>query len=300
MVWIDAGADLADSCIGPWLSSPYGTASVHFRPLALYNPDTFYWLRDQAEPPTEGYPKVHTSKLPQTISALVRTYGESLNPEVMAEDPIYALHEVFSLISVSRAYYLDMIASVLNTAIAERSSKSSKKRTDTREVLIHSHRLLEHHCEQICNSLESLKSLQLAGLPRSDSAVAQSALARIVQDHEYLRMSAERMMARCSNESTIIMSEIGAEEARRGIDQSRSTHKVTVLAAVYVPLSFACSVFGMNFVTINDIHQGFKLWAIVTILVLFLSFLLLVWDLDAIKSTWYRRMPSWVSKGASQ
>ncbi|MCJ1387072.1 hypothetical protein MMC17_010201 [Xylographa soralifera] len=242
IVWIDVGADLADSCIGPWLSSSYGTSSAHFRPFTLYNPDTFYWIRDAVKQPVkEG---ARTGKLPQAILPLVKAYGESLYPNEMAKNPIYALHEVFGLICVSKLYYLDMTASVLDTAIAESSTKVSIKTADTRDILIHSHRLLEQQCEQICNILEFLRSLELNNIPRSNSNVTHTALARTVQDLEYLRMSAERLMTRCNDESAIISREIAAKEAGRGIEQSKSTHKVTLLAAVYVPLSFACSVFG--------------------------------------------------------
>lgn len=59
-------------------------------------------------------------------------------------------------------------------------------------------------------------------------------------------MQCERAMAMAVNIASIA-------EARRGIQQGKDVFKVTLLAAVYVPLSFATSLFGMNF---KEFGQG--------------------------------------------
>lgn len=229
----------------------------------------------------------------------------------MATDPIYALHEVFSLLCTSEAYYLDMIYSVTNAAIVSNSlarslssSRTTTKRADTHAILINSYRLLERHAEQITGAINFLKSQQRlradnnnntdmntninidTNISRSPSALARAALTQNLQDFTYLLRSTTQLQARCSTEAGLIVSAISAEEARRGIEQSKSSHKFTVLAAIYVPLSFSCAFFGMNFVMIDGARHGFQIWAIVTIPVFLLSFMLLAWDSDKIRGWW--------------
>ena len=106
---------------------------------------------------------------------------------------------------------------------------------------------------------------------------------RIVHDFEYLLESINRLKDRCNNELNFIMSEAAVNDAEWSKAQSKSNHKFTVLATIYVPLSFSSGLFGMNFLKINTIRQGFILWTVVTLPLFFLSLFILIWDREYIQ-----------------
>ena len=75
-------------------------------------------------------------------------------------------------------------------------------------------------------------------------------------------------------------------DAQGGIELSRGSHKFALLVAIYVPLSFTCSTFGMNFVNVDDVAWGFKVWAIVTAPICLLSTTMLLWGGEHIVRLW--------------
>jgi hypothetical protein len=288
IVWLDAGTDLCNSPLGPWLGSSDAPFHTHFRPVTLYEPDIAF-LAPRFRP---DYAKetghIPLGSLAQSISLLPRIYGESLEPEEAAADPIYALQEVFRFLAHSECQYLDMISSVLEANTTENLANAATTHEELRAILIHSHRALKHRQTQFTEMLDFLKLRCSTDMITPRSLLAQSSVARSCQDYEYLFSTAEKLVARCNHELNIIMSEISVEEARRGITQSKRTHKFTGLAAIYVPFTFGCSIFGMNFVEIPTVQQGFRLWAIVVVPTFFLSLLVLYWDPDAILKFWRR------------
>lgn len=56
----------------------------------------------------------------------------------------------------------------------------------------------------------------------------------------------------------LIMSSVSVQDSRLSINQSRRGSQLTLLALIYVPLSFVTGTFGMNIQQIND--SGPNLW----------------------------------------
>lgn len=92
-------------------------------------------------------------------------------------------------------------------------------------------------------------------------------------------------MSRCRNELDIIMNEAMIEDARRGIVLSRNSQKFAAFAGFYVPFSFKCSVFGMDFIQIDGFGKGFELWIAVSMPVS-VSLTVLFWNSDYVNRLW--------------
>lgn len=84
------------------------------------------------------------------------------------------------------------------------------------------------------------------------------------------------------------MNNANISEARRGIEQGRRVFKFTLLAFTYVPLSFSCSIFGMNFVQFARPGRGFLTWTLVSLPIFLISLLIILWDGPKL-SRWAKR-----------
>ena len=284
-VWQDAGKDLSNSPSGPWLDSQHAPFNTHIWPVTIHQRDSPFLkprlprkestasIRSTASPP---------HGIPQTMSRVPTIYGRDTHTEELAHDPLCALTEVFRLIAASEAQFLEMCSLVLEKNIDGDFSQASTKQEATRVILVDLQKTLERHSTRIAAIVEFLRNDDCLDVPRSDSDVTRTSIKFLHRDFEYLLQSIRDHISRCIHELNTMMSEISVNEARRGMDQTRRAFKFTVLAALYIPLSFTCSLFGMNFVQFNDIAHGIRAWMALTIPLFVLSLLFLSWNTETI------------------
>ena len=284
-VWQDAGKDLSNSPSGPWLDSQHAPFNTHIWPVTIHQRDSPFLkprlprkestasIRSTASPP---------HGIPQTMSRVPTIYGRDTDTEELAHDPLYALSEVFRLIAASEAQFLEMCSLVLEKNIDGDFSQASTKQEATRVILVDLQKTLERHSTRIAAIVEFLRNDDCLDVPRSDSDVTRTSIKFLHRDFEYILQSIRDHISRCIHELNTMMSEISVNEARRGMDQTRRAFKFTVLAALYIPLSFTCSLFGMNFVQFNNIAHGIRAWMALTIPLFVLSLLFLSWNTETI------------------
>lgn len=278
IIWSDAGLDLRDSLHGPWCD-PKLNPQVHFRPVLLQK--AISTPVDQSDPifPELPQPQMIGSNLHQSICMLPKEYGSSLYPRLMAQSPIYAMAELFTFASAAEAQYLDMVRSVLDANTSQKASPGRNER-DWRTILVFAYRGLDQHRHQVSATLDFLRhqrrSLDHAS-PKPHPEI-EATLASICLDYEYILDAIDRLKERCDHEVNLIMSGAAVEDALWSRKQSANNFKFTVLATFYVPLSFANSIFGMNFVEPESLRQGFAWWATVTFPVLLISLSFLIWN----------------------
>ena len=267
---------------GPWLDSMQGPTNTHFRPVTLPGPDfTVGPLpQDQFSPDDEG----KSVSLHQSATLLPRKYGTSLDPQLMAADPVYALTELFTFLCASETQYLDMIRSVLDDNVASIHNEGANSKGDIRAILVFSYRGLEHRRDQITATIDFLKGQSEPGQISNYSAISL-----VIRDYEFLIRKTNELMKRCDHEWNVIMSEAAVDDAQWSRDQSRSQHKFTVLASIYLPLSISSSLFGMTFFNLNSLQKGFTLWTVVTISLFLFSLVMLLWDRNYVKQAWNRK-----------
>ena len=286
-VWQDAGKDLSNSPSGPWLDSQHAPFNTHIWPVTIHRRDTAFLeprlLQKQSTTSTH-WPALPPHGIPQTMSRVPTIYGRDSDTEELAHDPLCALTEIFRLIAASEVQFLEMCSLVLEKNIDGDFSQSSTKQEATRVILVDLQNTLERHSTRIAAIVEFLRNDDCLDVPRSNSDVTRTSMKFLHRDFEFLLQSIRDHISRCIRELNTMMSEISVNEARRGMDQARRAFKFTVLAALYIPLSFTCSLFGMNFVQFNDLTRGIKAWAALTVPLFILSLLFLSWKTDAIVS----------------
>ncbi|KAK8043212.1 hypothetical protein PG994_013695 [Apiospora phragmitis] len=185
----------------------------------------------------------------------------------MPTHPIGSLIIIFRYFCAAESHYLDMVATVLEDVIPDSQivPVARKRETipDIRRIILHSNRMLRRRRAHITDILQYLDCHSAAFSEGTSGNIPSVKLLKTDLDH--LLLSNADLMSRCQHDLDSMTSEATFEDAERGITLSKSSRKFTAFAAIYVPLAFTSSVFGMNFIQINDISWGFKLWVLVTI-----------------------------------
>ena len=289
IVWLDCGDDLCQSPSGPWLDSPESQFHTYFRPIALYKPNIA--LKDHQTTVTHDgstSPRLPSTKLPQSVSLLPELYGRSLNSRAMNKDPFYALTELFDFFCASELESFNIISIKLDDIRNSSSDLEANSMAQMQANLAHHRKALEDHVHKIFETWSFVKNRRFLRWPRSQTSKAYKAAARIEHDLEYLRDRSRVLQKRCERELTIMNNNANIAEARRGIDQGKRVFKITVLAFLYVPFSFSCSIFGMNFVQFSDLRHGYWVWVSVTLPILVISVLYITWEDITWDQRWLR------------
>lgn len=281
-IWSDAGTDLEESPQGPWDATKH---SFHFRPVSLHPLRLASMNKRHKMFPTETLAP-SAKKLQHSLPLLRDAYSQIFTEKLDIESPITALDLVLRYFCASEIQYLDMIASVLEASTqSSRHPKDFRKKqssAETRAILLNSRRILRYRRSRIKDVIEYVRFHGTAGAAVADSEAALS-ISSLLRDLEHLFLSNGELMLRCEHEVEAITNEAIFEDAQAGIALSKSSHKFAVFVAIYAPVTFTCSVFGMNFVSIGDISWGLELWAMVTIPICIISSLFVFWDSELIQ-----------------
>ena len=173
----------------------------------------------------------------------------------MQEDPFFALHDIINFYITSEAQFLSFLD--------EQDKKDSKLESEHSNImdtyslmnLLDNQTMLEDHSRQLNYLLGVIKIRGSESWPKSPDKVCEEAAQNLQRDVEYLINRAEAIRLRSERSITLSMGVASIEDARRGIQQNQNVLKFTVIAAIYVPLSFTASLFGMNF---RELGQGNK------------------------------------------
>ena len=272
LIFTDCGEDLAASPHGPWLGDT-NTRAVDPRtslvPLHRY-------VRDDAESVDQAGGYAHERNedfaagygFRQNAGQMHIDYGRTQKHHVMCTHPLYAMSDVFMLVAVSEAKFLNMLAQKLTrdsqdviTDDKEIDSLADETTVSAQENLIHSRQVLETHIidlKEVTGFFRRQRELNLwEALESSEggSAVYDCAVRVFECDFQHLLQRAEGLHRQCESAMVIAMNSASIAEAKRGLTQARRVFKFTVLASVYVPFSFTSSFMGMN---VTEINQGSK------------------------------------------
>jgi hypothetical protein len=281
IVWLDAGDDLYQSPKGPWSSNLSGsTLHTHFKPVTLYRPNIVFKRHQVTQDRNSAQEQLGANnKLAQSISLLSRYYGKSLNASAMHDDPLYAMNEVFAFVNASEVQCLNTIATNLKENTANTININPQASAELQSNLLHNREVLKRHVYRASEVLTFLKSRHLLDWPKSPGgSKANLAVARLQQDFEYLLDRGKTLQSQCEQELAMMMNNANIAEARRGVEQGSRVFKLTVLASVYIPLSFTCALFSMTFVQFENNLKGLYVWISITIPIFLISTLIITWS----------------------
>lgn len=185
--------------------------------------------------------KLSLGAIPQSLARLPKCFETSRDIDPLHKDPIYALNHVLSFFVCCEAYSLSFMASQIDRYSALNDGTPEVTEAEALSNLLHCQRLLERHVEELRHGLRMVRAWN------SGNDAVKAAASSLEQDLVYLIERAFTLKSRSETSVSLSMNVASISEARRSIQQNRSLFRFTVIASIYVPLSFVASLFGMNF-----------------------------------------------------
>lgn len=203
--------------------------------------------------------------IPQSLATLPKLYKTDSRATLSNKDPISALHRVFLFFVASEAYCLSFMASQINQHSSLGRGAADVADTEGLSNLLHCQQLLERHIDELRYARRIVKGWRL---PNPDPENVHTILTR---DLEYLVERALTLKNRAETSINLSMSIASIDEARRSVQQNTSVFRFTVIASIYVPLSFVATVFGMNFRQFGQGNLSIWIYFVVSIPVFIVS-----------------------------
>jgi hypothetical protein len=283
IVCSDNGRDLHKSPAGPWLGSDF----VGFYTRTFPVPEHHLWdlaRRGRSTPTASGASSTSILKeLPQSLGLLRNNFTDGQDIATMHEDPMYAMNRIFSLFVCSEAHNLAFLAQQIDIYTVHTEASTEVADTETLSKILHCRQLLERHVEELRYVLRVTRSSgQLT------NEIVNSAAAMLNEDLLYLIERAVSLRNRSETSINLLMSVASIGEARRSVAQNKNLFRFTIIASVYVPLTFVATIFGMNFRQFGQGELSVWIYFAVSAPVLIVSALFLFIDLKTIKKVFCR------------
>jgi hypothetical protein len=280
LIWTDAGGEDRDPEI-PLSQLPafkeyqydFKVCSTVLRRSSPY--------QEQAAGSSERYPERFNIK--QTFNLLHRVHARTLKPGIVKLSPIYALNEVFAFAAASENQFLNMIDEVLNDRMESLTSAPDDENGPKVHDIQYDRNILDAHRIRIKEHVAFLIAHDDATWfePFRANTPAEAVAARLslTRDFQHLEARANYLVLRCERAMEMIMNNASLTEARFSNQQSvgvaNLTRMTTLVTILYVPSSFVCAFFGMNFSDFGQGDLGLWVYASVSVPVLGISLIFL-------------------------
>jgi hypothetical protein len=241
------------------------------------------------DPAADPHGAADDGSLVQITSLLPREFHLTLDHEIAALDPLYALSPIFKLAaSESNTFLAGLMRryEIIGGSIWD--PKHSKKFVE--QLILYKH-LLDDNASRHEQVLRFVQSPDLAEwaekLDAEQSKIADRAKRDVQADYEYLLSRCREYSAQHQTAISILTSAAALSESRKQISLATQVTKLTILATVFLPLSFCTSIFGMNFVELD--HLSIWIWALVTVVIGIVTLVVYGWDERETWLGWIRR-----------
>ena len=195
-------------------------------------------------------PPTRSARTPQTASFLCYNYGRTLKPEMMKDDTVYALSEVFELVASSHNQYLNLMR-------AKIEAYHQSERPSDLPALKYLKQLLLRYIMQSQEVLQSFDNTASSKWPKSKEVKARATSKSLKCDFERLNQRAEHLHQECKEIIGVLMNIIALDGSNQQMLAAERVQKLTFMAFIFVPLSFTTSFFGMN---LTELKSKLSIW----------------------------------------
>lgn len=287
----DSGKDLQEGPPGPWFDGSLRQLDDIFLPvifpkprIAIAKPSTEDGAGDDSCGPNNLINAV--SKSSQTSAHLGgEQYGLYLDPDLMAVDPFYAVHDVFAFCAASECQFLNMIKHKLDLEDQRPFVHDEDAIINSIANLKYHKALVEDHIRNLEQTVAVIRGHAMGAGPswpqsadRDLQAKALHAAQTLERDFMYLLQYAHSLRKRCKEGTNNISNNAILAESKKAIIQTKNVARLTLLAFFFIPLSFTTSFFGMNFVEFGQGTQHIWLWFAVSVPVFTFALVVCFWD----------------------
>lgn len=212
-----------------------------------------------------GHPGLSHNNLTEPSTHLPKEHHLFLDHAIAAQDPIYALYPIFRFTASSAKQAMSMITQQYEIISSTRWDRSLW-RTHLDQLVLQKHILDDHVCQHQA-ALRFWTSSDhehwTKTLTTDQAKTATKAKDSISDDYEYLIQRCRALSDHHSTAINILTATASLAEAEESIQVAKQVTKLTVLATIFLPLSFCASIFGMNFRELNNL--SIWIWIVVTV-----------------------------------
>lgn len=295
VVWLDSGKDLSESVEGPWFPR-HGTRAweTYFFPVIVHQvADTPSWSMNERLPRTmpSAYAASNRAtsanktaagewKAAQNICLLPFQYGSRLDKELARQDALYALSELFQFAASAEVQLLNFLQSRIEH---ELSFVGDQKVGQNHPVSLLNLKYIKTQltplAQRFAETVSILQSRHSLDWPRAEnSATAERGAVLLLADFEYLLQRAGTLTRECEQGMATLANSSVLEESRHSASLALRVQRLTVIATIFIPLSFACSFWGMNFKEFGTGSQPLWMWLVLAAPITFFSYIIYRWS----------------------
>jgi hypothetical protein len=264
-------------------------------PLVLHRPKIAI---SQPEPPAPSLSPPRAGTAPPAITVLGPSspttttpcpnlfnlpsqYGSTLDPDLARIDAFYAFSELISVAASSENQLLNLLKERIDLGLHtfhgfEDWSLGSLQYFTT---------LLQGVIERAEGAIYLVENEAHSKWPTATQQVWQvqtreTARKLLLDDYRFILRRARSIAATVQEGIAAITTEVAMRNAQRSIEQGRRVGRITVLAYLFLPLSFVTSIYGMNFISFEEEPpwKGAAIFVGTLVGVLIPSMLLCFWD----------------------
>ena len=279
VVWLDGGKRLSNS-YDLWLGSAY------FNPLPVIHhhskmssiQGTLENIDASCTEPQSADLIIGRASMNQSMQVLPFELDMLLDAKTAKADAFYALHNVFQHAAYSEAQALNVLDSQIKQEIGVLTHES--ERSSSLDSLQYFILLLDRHVEQINQTLRAVRVRGGQDWPKTKgkSKRAKRAAEKLRDNFDGLLARGLDLRRQCINGMSVMMNRAVVAESRKGIEQAERVKRLTVLATIFIPISFVTSLFGMNFREFGTGKLSIWLFVAVAIPVLICAYIAFIWN----------------------
>lgn len=307
VVWLDNGNDLANSFEGPWKpregTRPWET---YFFPVIVPQPSD---ITQPTVGKSEYYSPFSTPLLipqshghgsaewraAQNICHLPMQYGSRLDKDLASKDALYGLSELFQFAAAAEAQFLNLISARIQQEMSFVGYSNVARNYSTSLLnLKYIKTQLKLHMENLSEITSILNNRQISDWPKAESSgsserpsVTERTSVLLTLDFEHLLHRAGDLARECDLGVETLVNSSVLDESRRSYHMAVKVQRLTIIATIFIPLSFICSVWGMNFQELGSGTQ--PIWKYFASALPVIAFSLVVYTWDSL-ARFYKRL----------
>ncbi|KAG9250044.1 uncharacterized protein F5Z01DRAFT_667467 [Emericellopsis atlantica] len=297
IAWMDQGRPLEKSPTGPWTSHIASNAT----PLPIiqhHHKMAFRTTSNRLDPDANAAAEVQqsTAILPlqyYSLAALVDLARRA------PQDPLSMCIPLFAHAAFSEVQFLNLMESKTQIQI---NLVAEAVPADALATFQYFANILNRHAQQLKNSIRAICKLAerssqgSSPIPRSaassdtqtkstgpSSSGGTFTAKGLLEDYEQLHARCIYLSKMCTRGITLAMNKAMIEESSKAIEQSKRLKRLTVLATLFIPLSFSSSLFGMNIDLLGQSTVRFWWFFVLCIPIMLFSYVLYLWDLEVLR-----------------
>lgn len=309
---MDHGRPLEKSPSGPWTSHIEAKATT--LPILQYHHKmAFRTTGNRLDPAANASAEVQqsTTILPLQYDSLIALVDLARRAP---QDPLSMCIPLFAHAAFSEVQFLNLMESRIQIQI---NTIAEGIPDDALGTFQYFSNILSRHAQQLKDNTRTLHSLaersgqRLNGI-RAESPMGKNAVPGthrqtsedtvrnlwsnssdgpftakgLLEDYEQLYARCMDLSRMCTGGITLAMNKATIEESRKAIEQSGRLKKLTLLATLFIPLSFSSSLFGMNIDLLGQNTVRFWWFFVLCIPVTLFAYIIYLWDFQFLRRCW--------------